>query len=82
MAWSEWRLSARLGFSCGGVLVQYDGQGHRIAKIVRKADGEEVTCERMVSKSAPSGECLRANRYSRFRCGAGGLLSHAFGVHR
>jgi len=32
LAWSEWRLSARLGFSCGGVLVHYDGQGRRITR--------------------------------------------------
>ena len=68
--------------SCGGVLVQYDGQGRRMAKIGRKVDGEDVAYERAVSKAAPSGECLRANRCLRFRCGAGGLLSHAFGVHR
>jgi hypothetical protein len=61
---------------------RYDGQGRHIAKVVCTLDGEDVTCERAVTKAAPSGDCLRANRYSRFCCGAGGLLSHAFGVYR
>ena len=37
IAWIERRFSARIGFSCGGVLVQYDGQGRRIAMIVGSA---------------------------------------------